>query len=223
MVRYTCIIIEDEPLAAEKLHNFLSQKRELECMGVFHSGEEGLAYLKKNKVDIVFLDIQLGDANGMDILKEMKLQSQFIMTTANPQYAVKGFDLNVADYLLKPFGFERWEEAVQKAVLRLSNNEQEAIFIKSEYRQERIFIQDIVYIEGMGDYRRIHTSSKRIMTLQTFGELETMLQGKGVVRIHKSYMVNLSRITEKSKGEVKIGDVALPVSATYRMGLGDRS
>lgn len=221
MVRYTCIIIEDEPLAAEKLQNFLSQKKELECVGIFHSGEEGLAFLKKNKVDLVFLDIQLGDANGMDILKEMKLQSQFIMTTANPQYAVKGFDMNVADYLLKPFGFERWEEAVHKAFVRLGNSEEASIFIKTEYRQERIFVHDILYIEGMGDYRRVHTATKRIMTLQTFGELESMLQGKGVVRIHKSYMVNLSRITEKSKGEVKIGEVALPVSATYRAALGE--
>ncbi|MEZ4800985.1 MAG: LytTR family DNA-binding domain-containing protein [Flavobacteriales bacterium] len=221
MVRYTCIIIEDEPLAAEKLQNFLSQKKELECVGVFHSGEEGLSFLQNNKVDLVFLDIQLGDANGMDILKEMKTQSQFIMTTANPQYAVKGFDLNVVDYLLKPFGIERWEEAIHKALMRLGQTEQDSIFVKSEYRQERIYIHDILYIEGMGDYRRIHTTSKRIMTLQTFGELETMLQGKGVVRIHKSYMVNVSRITEKSKGEVKIGEVVLPVSATYRATLGD--
>lgn len=222
MVRYSCIIIEDEPLAAEKLQNFLSEKKELDCLGVFHSGEEGQLFLQNNKVDLVFLDIQLGDANGMDILKEMKSQSQFIMTTANPHYAVKGFDWNVVDYLLKPFGRERWEEAVQRALTRLGNAEQASVFIKSEYRLERIYVGDILYIEGMGDYRRIHTSSKRIMTLQTFGELEKMLEGNGVVRIHKSYMVNLSRITEKSKGEVRIGDIVLPVSATYRSGFGDR-
>ena len=184
-MKITCIIIEDEPLAAERTKSYVAQVDYLVLKGVFESGRSALDFLENNKVDLLFLDINLGEMSGITLLEKNKINSHVIMTTAYQQYAVKGFDLNVTDYLLKPFVFERFQQAVEKVRLSIEkgndNISNQFVLIKTEHRLEKVFLNEILYIEGMGDYRRVHTATKRIMTLQTFREFEEIFP-KDVIR-----------------------------------------
>jgi len=212
----TCLIIEDEPLAAERLIAYIDRMPELSLTKWIDNGEGAVAFLKENKVDIIFLDLHLGESSGIHLLEEKAIVGKVIITTAYHQYALKGYELDVVDYLMKPFVFDRFEKAVRKA-LRKNNDRSQHIMIKSEYKLEKIFIDDILYIEGMGDYRRLHTTRGRIMTLQTFKEFEVLLEGTTVKRIHKSYMVNTDQILSYSSDELILkGDIHLPISDSYR-------
>ena len=216
---YTCIIIEDEPLAAERLKTYISKHRSLQLTGTFESGKTGLDFLKKNEIDIVFLDLNLGEISGIHILENNSIPSQVIITTAYQEHALKGFELDVVDYLLKPFIEERWLVSVEKAINRIEakrTGNDRFVMIKTEHRLEKVFLRDIVFIEGMGDYRRIHTIHKKIMTLQTFREMEEMFDQSDIVRVHKSYMVAKSRITSISKDKLTLPDREIPISETYR-------
>ena len=219
-MKISCIIIEDEPLAAERTKNYVAQVDYLQLKGVFESGRSAMDFLENNKVDLLFLDINLGEMSGITLLEKNKINSHVIMTTAYQQYAVKGFDLNVTDYLLKPFVFERFQQAVEKVRLSIEkgddNISNQFVLIKTEHRLEKVFLNEILYIEGMGDYRRVHTATKRIMTLQTFREFEEIFPKDVIRRVHKSYMVNLNRITTYHKDGVQIGTQTIPVSQTYR-------
>jgi DNA-binding LytR/AlgR family response regulator len=219
-MKISCIIIEDEPLAAERTKSYVSQVDYLQLKGVFESGRSALDFLEKNDVDLLFLDINLGEMSGITLLEKNKIKSHVIITTAYQQYAVKGFDLNVTDYLLKPFVFERFQQAVEKVRISIekgdSNNTNQFVLIKTEHRLEKVFLNEILYIEGMGDYRRVHTVTKRIMTLQTFREFEEIFPKDVIRRVHKSYMVNLNRITTYHNDSVQIGPQTIPVSQTYR-------
>jgi two-component system, LytTR family, response regulator len=217
---YSCIIIEDEPLAAERLKTYISKHRSLQLISSFESGKAGLDFLKKNEIDIVFLDLNLGEISGIHILENNNIPSQVIVTTAYQEYALKGFELDVVDYLLKPFVEERWLVSVEKAINRIeakrAGNDR-FVMIKTEHRLEKIFLRDILFIEGMGDYRRIHTAHKKIMTLQTFIEMEEMFAQSDIVRVHKSYMVAKSRIISISKDKLTLPDREIPISEKYRM------
>jgi DNA-binding LytR/AlgR family response regulator len=219
-MKITCIIIEDEPLAAERTKSYVAQVDYLVLKGVFESGRSALDFLENNKVDLLFLDINLGEMSGITLLEKNKINSHVIMTTAYQQYAVKGFDLNVTDYLLKPFVFERFQQAVEKVRLSIEkgndNISNQFVLIKTEHRLEKVFLNEILYIEGMGDYRRVHTATKRIMTLQTFREFEEIFPKDVIRRVHKSYMVNLNRITTYHNDSVQLGSQTIPVSQTYR-------
>ena len=219
-MKISCIIIEDEPLAAERTKSYVSQVDYLQPKGVFESGRSALDFLEKNDVDLLFLDINLGEMSGITLLEKNKIKSHVIITTAYQQYAVKGFDLNVTDYLLKPFVFERFQQAVEKVRISIekgdSNSTNQFVLIKTEHRLEKVFLNEILYIEGMGDYRRVHTTTKRIMTLQTFREFEEIFPKDIIRRVHKSYMVNLNRITTYHNDSVQIGPQTIPVSQTYR-------
>ena len=219
-MKISCIIIEDEPLAAERTKSYVSQVDYLQLKGVFESGRSALDFLEKNDVDLLFLDINLGEMSGITLLEKNKIKSHVIITTAYQQYAVKGFDLNVTDYLLKPFVFERFQQAVEKVRISIekgdSNSTNQFVLIKTEHRLEKVFLNEILYIEGMGDYRRVHTTTKRIMTLQTFREFEEIFPKDVIRRVHKSYMVNLNRITTYHNDSVQIGPQTIPVSQTYR-------
>jgi two-component system, LytTR family, response regulator len=214
-----CIVIEDEPLAAEKLKDYISRLPDLQLMKWFDDGDAAVNYLKENDIDLIFLDLHLGESSGITLMEEGAIQGRIIVTTAYSQYALKGYELNVADYLLKPFVFDRFEAAVRKA-LRKQSGEELYVMIKSEYKLEKVFLSDILYIEGMGDYRRIHTTSRRVMTLQTFRELETLIPQTHIKRIHKSYMVNLNFVERIATDSVSLKNkMELPVSDSYRKGL----
>jgi len=224
MKQYKCIIIEDEPLAMERMESFVAKVPFLNLLKTFDNGLDALLYLKHNDVDILFLDINLGDLSGIQIAENFKNKIEIIFTTAYPEYALKGFELNVTDYLLKPFTFDRFYQSVERVLQKfdIQNNQFKVpkfLFIKTEYRLEKIDIDDILYIEGMGDYRRIHTISKKIMTLQTFKELEKELINTSLIRIHKSFVVNVYHIESIERDRVNICNQLLPISQTYRKSL----
>lgn len=215
MSKLECIIIEDEPLAASRMKEFISKRPELNLVGTFVDGIEALSYLSKREIDLVFLDINIGGISGIELLEKSKKKFRVIITTAYPEYALKGYELNVDDYLLKPFQFVRFSAAVDRVLERLSEVVKPSISVKSENRLERIFIHEILFIEGMDDYRRIHLKDRRIMTLATFRQLEEMLQGSSVIRIHRSYMVNLQWVNSFSKQELQLNNKVFPISETY--------
>ena len=220
MDSYSCIIIEDEPLALERTRSFVNKIPFLNLCGTFENALDGLAYLKSNKVDLLFLDINMDELSGIELLESSKIDSQVIITTAYQEYAIKGYELNVTDYLLKPFTFDRFLKAVNKAYenreQQISNNQNDFIFVKTENRLVKIDLSDILFIEGMRDYRRIHTINKRIMTLQNFSELEQIIPSNLVCRVHKSFMVGINKIESIERMRIKIANQIIPISETYK-------
>lgn len=223
-MNYTCIAVDDEPLALEKIVSFIERIPFLKLEAKFDRSVEALAYLSSRKTDLLFLDIQMETMTGLDLLAALPERPQVILTTAYSEYALKGYEFEVTDYLLKPYSFERFAQAVNKAVKRISEkatvveNAPVFIFVKSDYRLVKIMLSDILYIEGMRDYRCIHTLGGKILTDQTFGSFEEQLPSSQFTRIHKSYMVSLSKIESIEKHRVKIGKELLPVSESYREG-----
>jgi DNA-binding LytR/AlgR family response regulator len=219
-----CILVEDEPLALERLEGYVRQLALLELLATFDNALAALAFVKENPVDLVFLDIRLeGSWSGIELLETSAVTSQVILTTAHPEFALRAYDLKVADYLLKPFTFQRFVQAVDRvhgALGALAKPEPAGdrtyLFVKTEHRLERVQLSEVLYIEGRGDYRRIRTLHKRIMTLQTFGELEKKVPADILCRVHKSYMVALDKIESVERDRIRIADVLIPVSETYR-------
>lgn len=220
MDKYTCVIIEDEPLALEKTKSFVEKVPFLQLSATFDNALTGLTYLNNNKVDVLFLDINMDELSGIELLESTKINSQVIITTAYQEYALKGYELKITDYLLKPFTFNRFLQAINKAQENLSHRTTEPapefIFVKTENRLEKIMLNEIVYIEGMRDYRRIHTLTKKIMTLQNFSEFEKLIPPSLICRVHKSYMVALNKIVSIERGRIKIADQLIPISDTYK-------
>lgn len=219
-MKHSCIIVEDEPLALERAQGYVQKLPFLSLKATFESALEALSYLKNNPVDIVFLDIHLGDFSGIQLLESVSLKGQVILTTAYHEYALKGFDLKIADYLLKPYTFERFVQAVDRAQSLLPKSEPQNsrpfIFVKTEYRLEKLMLDEILFIEGMGNYRRIHTATQKIMTLQTFAEFEQELPPSLLCRVHKSYMVAIAKIDSIEKDRIRLGEAIIPISDSYR-------
>lgn len=220
MDKYSCIIIEDEPLALERTKSFVTKIPFLNLCGTFDNALDGLSYLKANKVDLLFLDINMDELSGIELLESSKIESQVIITTAYQEYAIKGYELNVTDYLLKPFTFDRFLKSVNKAHKNINqdppNKPLDFIFVKTENRLEKINLSDILFIEGMRDYRRIHTINKKIMTLQNFSELEQIIPANLVCRVHKSYMVGINKIESIERMRIIIANQRIPISESYK-------
>lgn len=219
-MKITCIVVEDEPLAMERTLGYIQKIPMLEMLQSFDNAMDAYSFLRTTAVDLIFLDINLGELSGIQLLESTSINSHVIITTAYPEFALKGYDLNVTDYLLKPFLFDRFLQAVDKVINQLANkktgDQKDYIFIKTENRLEKVLLGDILFIEGMRDYRKIHTINKKMMTLQTFTELEKELPPSIICRVHKSWMVNISRIDAVEKDTVKIQGVEIPLSETYK-------
>jgi two-component system, LytTR family, response regulator len=224
-MQISCIAIDDEPLALTKLEGFIKKVPELNLLRKFDNAIEAIGWLKENGADLIFLDIQMEQLTGIQFLEAAEPTSRIILTTAYDQYAIKGFELNVTDYLLKPFSFQRFLQAVNKVMEYFSNktdtlhsaiHPDSYIFVKTEYRLERIDIDDILYIEGMKDYLRIICKTKKIMTLQSFARIEESLPANKFCRVHKSFIVALDKIKSVERGVIIIADQRIPVSNTYK-------
>lgn len=211
------IIIEDEPLATARVLDFAGRLPYLELAAAFENAVEAIGYVNNNPVDLIFLDINIGELSGIQFLEIVKPGCAVIIITAYQEYALKGFEMNVTDYLLKPFTFERFCHAVDRA---RSNSdkapEKQFLFIKTQYRLEKVMFSELLYIEGARDYRRVHALHQTIMTLQTFGELEKELPSERFCRVHKSYLVAIDKIASVEKDFIRITDVLIPVSDTYK-------
>lgn len=227
-MKIKCIIIEDEKLAAEKLAGFIEKITVLELVSTIKDGVSAINYLKSNTVDLIFLDIEMKDFNGIQFLKSLQVKPAVIITSAYEKYAIVGYEFSVVDYLLKPFTLERFLQSVDKAInLKeikekaknyelIASQSNEYIFIKSENRIEKIELDDILFIEGMKDYLRIHTSSKKIMTLQSFNGILKHLPPNNFKRVHNSYLVSLNKIESIERNRIKIADTFIPVSDKYK-------
>lgn len=219
-MRLNVIIIEDEPLALKKVVGFVEKVDYLSLSKTFDNAIEAISYLKSNAIDLIFLDIQMEEFTGIQFLEAVKVRPKVIITTAYDKYAIKGYELDVADYLLKPFTFDRFLQAVERVSNSIkesqtpSNNE--FIFVKSEYRLEKIELSDILYIEGMSEYLRVVTKTKKVMTLLNFKSIEELLPKNNFLRVHKSYVIALDKIESIERNRIKIGDAIIPISESYK-------
>lgn len=219
-MQISCITVEDEPLAKERLRDFISRVPFLQLKAEFSNAMDAFTFYNTTHVDLIFLDINLGEFSGIQLLETSAITSQVVITTAYHEYAARGFDLNVTDYLLKPYTFERFLQAVNKVVTNttkpLAGGDRNYIFIKNEYKLEKVLLNDILFIEGDGDYRKVHTIEKKILTQQTFGDFEKEIPANKICRVHRSYMVALDKIDSIAKDRIKIGTELIPISETYK-------
>lgn len=220
-MKINCIIIEDEPLATKKLITFIERLPVLNLVKTFDNALMAIDFIKTTSVDLIFLDIQMEQLTGIEFLESVETTAQVIITTAYSEYALKGYELRVSDYLLKPFAFSRFVQAIDKVsvqhqLLQSSNDEIDFVFVKTEYRIEKVNLSDICYIEGMKDYLRLVTSVGNIMTLQTFKTYEAFLPQHQFTRVHKSYIVALAKIDSIERNRIRIGDKLIPITDTYK-------
>jgi two-component system, LytTR family, response regulator len=225
-----CVAIDDEPLALDIIKDYAKRIPFLNLIATFDNAMDCLSYLKDNKVDLMFLDIQMEELTGIQLLSVLKEKPQVIFTTAYDQFALKGYELDVLDYLLKPISFERFLKAADKAYDKIvSKPEAKSVvteiipqktvdycFVKSEFHLEKINFAEVLYIEGMGDYLMIHTASKKIMTLQSFKKAEETFPAGNFCRVHKSYIVAIDKIESIERNRIKIGSMLIPVSDSYK-------
>ena len=229
-MKINCIAIDDESPALEQMRDYIYKVPFLELKGLFDNAIEALEFLKQTEIDLIFLDIEMEDITGIQFLKVLKRKPKVIFTTAYHQYAIQAFDLDVSDYLLKPIAFDRFLLAADKVFdsVCINNNSipvknqqdksftRNYIFVKTEYRMQRIDYADILYIEGMSDYLAIYTSKGKVLTLVSFKKIEEQLQSSEFARVHKSYIVALSKIESIEKNRIKINNKYIPISETYR-------
>lgn len=221
-----CIIIEDEYPAQEKLLDFVSQVPFLKLLGVYDNAIAAMECLAMEQIDIVFLDIQMPKINGIQFLETLTIMPQVIIVSAFENYAIRGYEFNVTDYLLKPYSFERFMQAVEKATniykqknekLQLTKTlEHDVLFVKSGNNIEKVDVNEIYYVQGMKDYQMIVAKKSKIMALQTFIEISKVLREPDFVRIHKSYIIALSKIDRIERNRVNINGQLLPISNTYK-------
>lgn len=217
-----CLIIDDEPLAVKLLKDYASKVPDLEVVMAGSDVFEGLILAQSGEADLIFLDIQMPELTGIQFMKVLNGKCKVILTTAYEEYALQAFDHDVVDYLLKPFSLDRFMTAVQRARERLQTAKPAAesvkadyIFVKSEYRVVKIELKDILYLESLRDYVAIHTTSGKILTLQSLRSFEETLDPGKFMRIHKSYIISVDKIGAIERKRVVIGENYLPVGETY--------
>ena len=224
-----CLIVDDEPLAQDLLEDFVSKVPYLDLVKKCKSAYEALEVIQTQQIDLIFLDIQMPDLNGIEFAGSVKPQPMIIFTTAFTEYAVDGFELNAIDYLVKPIPFKRFLKATNKALeyFNLKNKpeaknvkgdyeERDYIFVKSEYQTKRINYSDILYIEGFKDYIKIYTNEKVIMTLMSLKEIEEKLPSSQFVRVHRSFIISIKKIDSIQRSRVIIGEKWIPVGDFYK-------
>ncbi len=221
----TCIIIDDEPIAHQILEQYILKYQELILIGKFRNPIEAIPVLEKNEVNLIFLDIQMPLVNGLTFLKNLHNPPHVILTTAYPDYALQGFELNAADYLLKPFSYDRFAKAVNKVKSNLkidSTNDKRSGYLLLTNNQTaiKIFYDEILFIEASGDYMKIHTTENVYMHYIRMKHLEEQLPQDMFLRIHKSYIVALHKIKQLKKDEVVLmNNIVLPVSSSFKQKL----
>ncbi len=221
-MKINCLIIDDEPLACKGLAEYVHDVDFLHLAGVYEDALKASAATRENKIDLIFLDIQMPHISGINFLKTLQHPPLVILTTAYPQYALEGYELNVLDYLVKPISFPRFLKAVMKAKeqLELKHPEQTAstganedyIFIKADNRLVKIFYKNILYVEALQNYVCIHTPDKKYITYLTFKSIEENLPHELFLKVHKSYIVQLAKVEAVDGNELQIAQFKIPIS-----------
>ena len=229
MSNIKCIIVEDEPLAAKVLSEYVSQVPFLELQGSFKDALLATEYLRNHSVDLIFLDIHLPKLKGMAFLKTLTHPPAVIITTAYHEYAVEGFNLNVTDYLLKPFEFERFLIAVnkvktaqkEKQEYNESEDKKDYLFLNVQKKKVKILFSEIVYIESQREYIKIVTTNKEFISKLSTHEIEALLPANLFKRIHRSFIVSVSKIQSYSADEVEVNGISIPIGRGYRDSIED--
>ncbi|PIB33474.1 DNA-binding response regulator [Gaetbulibacter sp. 5U11] len=222
----TCIIVEDELPAQNLLKNYLSKIPDMQLLATFQSAMDANNYFKSNTVDLVFLDVNLPDISGLDFIKTVKNAPAIIMTTAYPEYAVSSFELDtIVDYLVKPFGFDRFLKAVNKAEDRLIKKDvvnqtvEDSIFLNVDKTLHKIILNDILFLESDRNYITIVTQTQKLSFIDSLKNWNQKLPDLEFVQIHKSYIINVKYVTKISGNEVYINTHRLPIGRTYKANL----
>jgi DNA-binding LytR/AlgR family response regulator len=217
---YQCLVVEDEPLAQNVLKNFIGTHPALRLAAVCSDAFEAQAILLEQPVDILFLDINLPQLSGINFLKTLSVKPAIIFTTAYPEFAVEGFELDAVDYLLKPFSLERFLKAVNKVVQarRQENTDKAEAFIslKADKKVFRVAVADILHLEALGDYVRVTTNENQYVVNETLRDLLQQLPPKNFLRVHKSFAVAKNRISFMEGNYIRVGSRDIPIGATYR-------
>ncbi|MCF8715291.1 response regulator transcription factor [Joostella atrarenae] len=230
-----CIIIDDEPLAIDLIKEYCGKLDFIDVVGVFTNALDAIVTIKERNVDLIFSDIEMPQINGIDFINSLDNKPLFIFTTAYSQYAVEGFELNAVDYLVKPIPYHRFIKAVSRAKEIIANKnstmttnvfsstgdqklENDYIFIKADYENVKVDLEDIKYIQGLKDYLKVHINgtNKPILTLMSFKELLSKLPEKDFVRIHRSFVINVPFVKTIQKNKVVIDDIRIPIGDSYK-------
>jgi DNA-binding LytR/AlgR family response regulator len=209
-----CIVIDDEELARKLIESYIDKLDFLDLVGTFENPLEAMALLKKEAIDVVFLDIQMPEIKGTDFAKLIPTGARIIFTTAYSEYALEGFELNAIDYLLKPIGFNRFLEAVQKIKTELVIKV-DSVTVKSGYDLFKLKYEEITHIESDSEYAVFHTATKKIMSLQSLKSLEKTLDPAVFIRVHRSFIVNKTKVSGLKSRDLFLGTLQIPVSDSY--------
>ena len=242
MEKIRCLALDDEPLALDILANYIQKTPSLTLVATCTEPMEALSLIQQGKVDLLFLDIQMPTLTGIQFLRVMNGKCKTILTTAYSEFALEGYEYDVVDYLLKPISFERFLKAVQKATGQLTINDEQLpvndiniknssqnfenqvinvnsqldfIFVKTEYKIQKLNLSDILYVEGLKDYVSIYTTTERILSLQTMKKMEESLPSNRFVRVHKSYIISLEKIESIERQRITIGKNIIPVGDIF--------
>lgn len=223
-----CIIVDDEPLATEILEAYVSKISFLELVQICANAFEAIECLKQHTVDLIFLDINMPDLSGIELLNTLATKPAVIFTTAYANYAVEGFNLDAVDYLLKPIPFDRFVKAANKAEAFFSSKQttqddsamaevqSEYLFVKTEYKIVKVNLKDILYVEGLKDYIKIVTPEGQLLTLQSMKNMQETLPDAQFMRVHKSYIVAIAHIESIERNKINIQDKWIPIGTTHR-------
>jgi two-component system, LytTR family, response regulator len=227
---FKCLIIDDEPPAREIIKRYIEAVPMLEVAGEFGNAIHAITFLQRDQVDLIFLDINMPQLKGTEFLKVIKTSAQVVLTTAFPEYALEGYELDVLDYLLKPVQFERFIKAVNKAFALkgdrtletkpVEEHKQEAfVYFRADRKMVKVMLNDILYIESMKDYVKIVTNNEVVITKQPLNSVEGMLPEGQFIRTHRSYIVSLSKIKSYNHELIEIGKTEIPIGKLFRNGV----
>lgn len=228
-MKIRCLIIDDKPLAIDILADYAAKVPFLELLGTTTNPIDGLSLIREHNADLVFLDIQMPELNGLQFIKITGARCKVILTTAYPKYALDGYEHDVIDYLLKPISFDRFIRAAEKAYHILDKRpgeyllpettglpQTDYLFVKTEHRIQKLNIDDILFIEGLQNYITIHTANGHMLSLQTLKKMEEQLPAVKFKRVHKSYIVALKHITSIERSRISIAANIIPIGDNYR-------
>ncbi len=225
MNKIKCLVVDDEELARILLENYISKLPQLELIAKCKNPLEAMSVIQQEEIDLIFLDIQMPELTGLEFLKTLTKKPLVIFTTAYSEYAIEGYALDVIDYLLKPFGLDRFIQAVNKAEGRLllkkspspvNEKTKDFILVKSEHKIHKLRLSEISFIQSMREYVAYHTPEGRILSLNSLKHLETELPKDQFIRIHKSYIISIDKIKTLEGNLVHIGKEKLPIGAMYK-------
>jgi len=222
-----CLIIEDEPIAREVLRDYIRKLDDFEISGEYENALEAISFLKQNRVDLIFLDINMPQLSGIDFLRSLSNSPKTIITTAHREFALEGFELQVLDYLLKPYSFERFFQAIEKYYDTLSYPvtmhhsdsplpQRAYLYLRDNRKTHKLYLSDISLIESKGEYIQVWSGEKKIMTRSSLSAIEKLLPQDQFIRTHNSFIVSLSHITAFTSSSIEVGDTEIPISRKYK-------